>query len=732
MADTSPAELSAQMAFLQKIAPHFLSLYVTDVTGKIIASSPADSPLPTHSFDKTSTGMSDVIYETRALVPGNVPAVLLQVPILRHDEVQEFAIGAVDTTYLADFLRSKSINTGVEATLLDSRGRVIASTHPNLKPTETFTLHQTGERNEISSSMYSWQPPRSGLPEVDEWAAEYFVKQVQTGTGSLIIESSTATTANNAQFLYLISMIIMVALTLLTFAIANVISKRFTSPLSKLAQVTTDLPGKFLSHNQIDWPNSSVLELDSLVHNFRSMTAQLEQMFSEINQAQDSLVFLAHYDPLTKLPNRVLLRDRLVVSLAQAHAGSRMIAVLFIDLDRFKNINDTLGHDCGDLLLKEVAKRLCDCITLGDTVARQGGDEFTVILASPANMQEIAETAQEILNQLAQPFMLGEHELFITTSIGISVFPSDGDSIETLVKHADMAMYRAKELGRDNYQFYHQTMNDKSIERLVMENSLRRALEREEFLLHYQPRIDIATGKIAGMEALVRWLHPELGLVPPGQFIPMAEETGLIVPIGEWVLRTACAQNKAWQEAGLPPMRIGVNLSARQFQKKDLVDTIARILEETKLPPQYLELEITETIAMHHADQTIERLQELKEIGVHISIDDFGTGYSSLNYLKRFPVDTLKIDKSFIRDIGLNANDETIVSAVIALAHSFQLKTIAEGVETPTQFSFLQEMKCDQIQGYLFSPPVPTHEFEKLLLAEAAPKAPIPIIKKDT
>jgi len=366
-------------------------------------------------------------------------------------------------------------------------------------------------------------------------------------------------------------------------------------------------------------------------------------------------------------------------------------------------------------LLKGVAQRLRSCLREGDTVARLGGDEFMVVLPAIAHAEDAARVGQRILDALSVPFNFEGHELHIGVSIGIALYPNDGKSAEALLKNADIAMYRAKEQGRNNYQFYTPALNDMAFERLTLENSLRRALERREFVVHYQPQVSLNTGQIVGMEALVRWRHPELGLVAPMKFIPVAEETGLIVPIGEWVLQMACAQNKAWQEAGFPPLRVTVNLSARFFRRKDLMETVARILKETGLDPDYLELELTEGTTMENAEATIRTLHELKEMGVHLSIDDFGTGYSSLSYLKRFPLATLKIDRLFVQDITTSSDGAVITLAIIAMAHSLGLKVIAEGVETEEQLAFLRAHRCDEMQGYLFSRPIPAEAFTQLL-----------------
>ncbi|MDI3547347.1 MAG: hypothetical protein PWR10_999 [Halanaerobiales bacterium] len=445
---------------------------------------------------------------------------------------------------------------------------------------------------------------------------------------------------------------------------------------------------------------------------------------TERKQAEEMLWQQVYHDALTGLPNRMLFNDRFTQALAHAYRNRQKLAVLFLDLDRFKNINDTQGYNVGDQLLQGVAERLTDLVREDDTVARMGGDEFILLLPEIAQAENATKIAKKILEAFKQPLMIGGHEFYITSSIGIVFYPNDGEDAETLLKNADIAMYRAKEQGGNNYQLYDPMMNVKASERLVLENSLRYALEREEFVVYYQPQVSISTGKIIGMEALIRWQHPEWGLLSPAEFIPLAEETGLIIPIGEWVLRTACAQNKAWQEAGYPPVHVAVNLSARQFQQQNLVETVTRVLKETGLEPHYLELEITESIAMQNADFTIVMLRHLEEMGIHISIDDFGTGYSSLSYLKHFPLDTLKIDQSFVRDLTIDPNNKAIVIAIIAMAHSLKFKVIAEGVETQEQLAFLKQQQCDGIQGYLFSKPLPAEAFEKILMRDVSREKP--------
>jgi len=444
-------------------------------------------------------------------------------------------------------------------------------------------------------------------------------------------------------------------------------------------------------------------------------------------QAEARIRYLAYYDELTALPNRRLMHETVCQMIKVATRSKRSVAILLLDLDLFKRINDTLGHSVGDALLRAVAARIAGCVRGSDYIARHdsdapdeiiarfGGDEFTIALPQVGRAEEAAIVAQRILDTLAQPIEIEGQEVFVTASIGIALTPNDGEDGETLLKNADTAMYQAKSRGRNNFQFYTRAMNARALERLSLEGMLRKAVDREELRLHYQPQVDLATRSIVGVEALVRWQHPEMGLVAPGRFIPLAVESGLIVSIGEWVLRTACAQSRRWQEAGLPPLRMAVNLSSRQFWQEGLSESIAKILAESAIDPALLELEITESDLMEDAAHTITALHALKEMGVALAIDDFGTGYSSLAYLKRFPVDTLKIDRAFVRDLPGDPDDAAIAMAIAALGRALDLDVLAEGVEHEEQVTYLRELGCAFGQGYLFSRPLPAPEITVLL-----------------
>ncbi len=466
---------------------------------------------------------------------------------------------------------------------------------------------------------------------------------------------------------------------------------------------------------------------------FVSHISSLQQELKIRDETEKHFRLLAHYDSLTSLPNRTLFRKLLKGALAFAERYNGVMAVMFIDLDHFKRINDTLGHVVGDQLLKDVTDRLLktirnsdylaqpDKIEVGDVVSRLGGDEFILLLHNLAHVQDAGKVALRILKDMSAPFKMGGHEIFITASVGIALYPADGTDGDELIKNADIAMYHAKSMGKNNYQYFTKSMNARALEFLTLENRLHKALENREFLLYYQPKWSITKGRMDGLEALLRWKPGDGEMIQPSHFIPLAEEIGLILPIGDWALRTACLQNKAWQKAGYDPVAVSVNLSNRQFDQKNLIEVVTAALNDAGLDPRHLELEITESAIMKDPEESIGTLRELKKLGIRISIDDFGTGYSSLNYLRRLPLDSLKIDRSFVMNIETNPDDAAIVEAIISLARNLKLKVIAEGVETEQQLSFLRGQGCDDYQGYLLSRPLPAEEIPGLLTRKAGP-----------
>lgn len=436
---------------------------------------------------------------------------------------------------------------------------------------------------------------------------------------------------------------------------------------------------------------------------------------NEKKEIESKIHHMAYHDSLTNLPNRLLFQQKLIHSFQDAAASGKMMAIVFLDLDRIKIINDTLGHHVGDQLLKYLGNKLKQFINEDNIVARFSGDEFIILLNNIKHVDEATQFAKSIPHLLSDPYVHDEQELFVTASIGISFYPQDGMDADTLIKNADTAMYRAKEKGGNTFQLYHPDMNFRSMERLQLEIQLRKAIDRNEIIVYYQPLLDLESGQIFGMESLVRWQHPTLGMVSPGEFIPLAEETGLIIPIGNWVLEQACTQNKLWYDMGLGPLTVAVNISAHQFQQPGFIQVVKETLQRTGLDPHLLTLEITENVAMKNVSYIIDTMAKLRQLGVYIAIDDFGTGYSSLSYLKRFRVHTLKIDQSFIRDVTTDEDNAAIVKALIAMSRQLKLKTLAEGVETQEQLKFLKEHGCNEIQGFIFSKPLPNTDFENMI-----------------
>lgn len=467
-----------------------------------------------------------------------------------------------------------------------------------------------------------------------------------------------------------------------------------------------------------DGVESAIEDSAAPIHDRRGRVTGAVMVFHDVSAARtmrQRMAHLAHHDYLTDLPNRLLLGDRIANAISLARRHAKKCAVLFLDLDGFKHINDSLGHPIGDRLLQSAAQRLVACIRSSDTVSRQGGDEFVVLLSEIEHTEDAACSAKKILLALAAAHCIAEKELHISASIGISIYPDDGRDAESLIRCADTAMYHAKDKGRNNYQFFTEDMNVRAVERQFLESGLRRALERREFVLHYQPKINLETGAITGIEALIRWRHPERGLIPPALFVPIAEKCGLIAPIGRWVLREACGQVQSWIDGGLPPLALAVNISPIEFQSTDFLEGVRTILKETRFDPRHLELELTESALMQDAESTARVLIALKALGVRLAIDDFGTGYSSLSYLRQFPIDTIKIDQSFVREITSGSFDDTIVSAIIDMGKTLKQRVIAEGIETGEQFALLQRHHCGEGQGYHFSRPVSAEELVTLL-----------------
>jgi len=542
---------------------------------------------------------------------------------------------------------------------------------------------------------------------------------------------------------------VLVIVFVLGLVIALFVSRKITGPIIELSTITQKIAEGDFSHkvdtkskDEIGILASSFNEMaeelkksrDNLEANLKERTVELsqsndmlQQEISERESSEKRLAYIAYYDGLTNLPNRNLFEDRVEQTIAANSRDDVRSALLFLDLDNFKRINDTFGHIVGDELLMGIADRLRMMTRKSDSIthnsndpmfARVGGDEFTVLLSEIKKLEDAAKISQRIIDSLTQPFILNKHEVFITVSIGIAICPDDGNDLFDLMKNADAAMYHAKSKGKNNYQYYKKSMNDTAADRLTLETDLRMALKRKELLLYYQPQVDSLSGKIIGVEALIRWKHPERGLISPLEFIPLAEDTGLIVPISNWVLETACNQSRTWQDKSICDVPISVNLTNHHFQQRTLIKDISELLERTGIQSSDLILEITESTVMEDTDITLKNFQELTKMGLRLSVDDFGTGYSSLSYLKRFPIHAIKIDRSFIKDIITNEDDATIANTIISMAHNLNMIVVAEGVETEDQLRFLLERNCDELQGYLFSSPLPSDEVTLLLEKE--------------
>lgn len=625
-----------------------------------------------------------------------------------HGNFKGVAFAGLDLHWLSQVIARTRLTPGATTLVIDRNGTVLASWpaalyHPGSRAPDALLRQAQMRKAGVSRTMdgtgnaringFIWLNDQNNLPAL----------YIQVSVPARMAYA-------NALHAFHISMLLMLLVAAVSLLLAWVVSDRWilrgTGALLRATQKIAN--GDLSARAQV--PSHSG-EISELAHHFNGMAATLERQEQERIPTQQRLHTMAHYDSLTGLPNRVLFAERLEHAMAHAQRHRERLAVMFLDLDRFKQINDTLGHHIGDQLLLATALRLAGQIRKEDTVARMGGDEFTFILESIHDIEDAAHVARKILDVMPAPFTLEGHEVFTTPSIGISIFPDDAQDIHGLLRNADTAMYYAKGEGRNSYRFFNAEMNARFHERLLIENRLRRALERRELELYYQPQADMQTGRLIGAEALLRW-HPEdRHLIPPSQFIPIAEETGLILPIGEWALYTACRQAKEWQQAGYAAGYMAINLSARQFRQPDLVDTIRRILADTRLAPTTLHIEITEGLIMENFDQVIPMLEELRALGIRISIDDFGTGYSSLNYLKRFPIDALKIDRTFVEDIQSDPDDAAIILAIIALSHGMEMKVIAEGVETAAQWQFLRNHGCDYLQGFLYSKPLPADRF---------------------
>lgn len=712
--------LQRQMAYLLALYPDFTTSYIADRNGVTKLFSPllnnkgkstiglnfSDRPYFEYMREKHQFVVSDV-FLGRGCV--NEPIVVVGSPIMISGEFTGAAVGVLNLNYVTTELKKLANNRLMNVTIVDRNDRVIASTRDDLAVMNPYNWAEWGEASEIIGGLYHWFPDAIRNP-MNRWGESSYFKIMtipELGDWSVIVEAPIAPYRDRLYSYYIKIFSVLLACGLIFIFISNVISEIIVRPIKLLTHTTTNLPEKIAENQSVNWKGSFIQEINTLISNSKDTATRLQSMFAEIQ-------LLAYYDCLTGLPNRVNFNQRLQAYLKEADDHGHTAAILFIDVDRFKMVNDTFGHTKGDQLLKLVVVRVQECLGQDAILSRMGGDEFIALLPNVTREQS-EQIAQAVLAAFKIPISLSDHEVYTTPSIGISLFPTDGDSEMELIKNADQAMYMVKKTGRNGYSFYEGKLNTSLSNQMSLETMLHKALDNHEFELFYQPRMELKTGQIIGLEALIRWRHPVQGMISPAEFIPIAEESGLISPIGEWVLRTACSQNKAWQNEGYKPVCVSVNLSVRQFKDKDLVRNISGILNETQLDPRYLELEITENISMNNEEQVLSTLQEIRKLGVKISIDDFGTGYSSLNYLVNYPIDFLKIDQSFVRNIQSQSNDVSIVKAIIFIAHSIGLKVVAEGVETEEQLNLLRELECDDVQGYLISKPVQCEEVRNFL-----------------
>ena len=621
--------------------------------------------------------------------------------------------------------------------------------HPNVVSASLFT----SKGDLLADYWRDGATPHDVRPAADDARVvgdhAWVYKSVRRGgarVGTVVIEADLHDVeSRRARYLPILGGLTIIA-AIVTLLLSVILQRRITGQLASLAGAARNVSAT--RDYSVRVPARANDEIGSLTSAFNEMLGQIEernealrttndelqQRYEELRQqiderqqvqralaaSEDTLRRMAFFDQLTGLPNRALFKERLDVALSESERSKSSVAVMFVDVDRFKLINDSLGHSAGDLLLREVASRITATLRRSDTLARLGGDEFTVLLSTLAEASDVVTVAEKILRAFTQPFHIVDHEWYATVSIGISVSPEDGTDSETLIKNADIAMYRAKDRGRDAFELYTPELHARAMHRVTVENDLRSALNRQEFVVHYQPVVSLRTGEIEGAEALVRWQRPDETLVPPGHFIPVAEETGLIVQIGNWVLQRACADARNWTIATGKPLRVSVNLAARQFQQANLAETVQEILAGTGLDAGQLELEITETSAMDNTQHTADMLRRLKQIGVRLSIDDFGTGYSSLGSLKRFPLDTLKVDRSFVQDVTTDARNAALIQAIVAIGRALNVAIVAEGVETEEQKLVLQTHGCDGFQGFLFSRAVPVEDFLRLVAVRPA------------
>ncbi|MBM7649874.1 diguanylate cyclase (GGDEF)-like protein [Bacillus ectoiniformans] len=718
----SGSAVQKEFATIQHTLPAFKVLYAMDEEGRVIAKHAryalkyfrieSDRQYPPTKKDRKPY-LSDLV--TRS-VPVIEPVVMLTVPIEKDQRNIGYVTGVLKPVSFLSLVQ-EAAKEEMKVTITDRQDKVIISNDRNqnitrpIKDSDSIKLHQLSSEKEVYSSFEQWINTSYSLTSQ--------ISKEMPWNIHVQMPVNVYKQALYEKYIKLLGLALGAAL--LALLVSYLLSRWVQHSLITVIQLTNNLPDKIKKNERIRWPKLTISEISNIIHNFMQMENRLHRMFSEVQAAHNNLEYLAHYDPLTHTFTRSYFIKTFQKLAKSADPNTRM-ALFFIDLDRFKTINDSLGHQAGDSLLIEVSSRLKAVCKENFIISRIGGDEFIVLIPQIEETLLVEQTAQTMVQKLAEPYNVRGNDYHLTASIGISQYPIDGTDSQTLLKNADMAMYSAKNNGKNNYQFYNETIKQQVLSKVEIENELRHAIVRNQLQLYYQPQIDLVTEEICGVEALIRWNHPKLGFVSPDKFISIAEETGLIIEIGEWVLQTACLDAVSWQKAGFRPVSMSVNISMRQFLHENLLDTIKENLRISGLQPSCLKLEITETVAMCQPSLVMERLQQLKQLGIELALDDFGTGYSSLNYLKKLPVDILKIDRAFINEIDQDEKDVTLVKALIEVAHSFGMTVVAEGVEMASQQAKLQSIHCDQLQGYIFSKPLPKSQIEELFQRNMVPQ----------
>lgn len=717
----NPADLQERLFDIRQTSLYLNVLYVADSNGTVVAISPVTNP-----EGQTNMGLnfSDRPYykellATKKNVVSSVlvgrgssgkPIVTMNSPIMENSQLVGYVSGSLNLDFMRNRLRESSENHAM-FTLVDQEGKVIVSSDPKLSALIDFKQTRLDGQLTDAEPIYYWDINEHYFPRLPKWDRSYYLYERQISDEipwTLIAESPLNPIRNYLQYMYSLSFAIIILSTFIAFFIANLVSRLITKPLRSLAEITTHLPDKMANRINIIWPTSTIREIHSLINNYVHTSDVLKDNFLQSE-------YMANHDPLTGLPNRRLFNNFFNAMREDAGSSHRKLGIMSFDIDRFKFVNDSLGHAVGDDLLRMAAGRLIQLAGNKEKSLRLGGDEF-VSLFSGADIEELGAKANSLCKAFREPFIIDGRTFFVSVSVGVTVYPDDGLELEHLLRKADIALYRTKEQGKNGYQFYSTALGKANDEDYAIETALRTALEERQFSIVYQPQYNLEKNKIVGVEALLRWVHPTLGYIPPNKFIPIAEKMGLIRSIGEWVLRTACHEISSWRLLGYPALRVAVNVSSLQFDTTDFVHVVEDVLRTSKLPPSHLELEITEGVAIKNIGHTMGMLESLSQMGVKVALDDFGTGFSSLGYLTKFQIDTLKVDMSFVREIASNHNSRAVVASIISLAKTLSLKVIAEGVETEEQQNMLKDLGCDEIQGYYISKPLPVEDMKKLVI----------------